>query len=190
VCQGVPAWAVHFGKWIWNRGRTCAGYGSCLVAKGLPGACNHTPASSRRPGGPNNRFTTALCGLQGQDFLPDELPRCFYCFPSSTLSVPTIASDGRAVSGAFAIIAAIFAALRHRALAARMRTFVGFFFGHDHLLASVSISTQLEPLTLQPRVPSGPSILLQHQTSPLRGFLLGILAVSRVRKREQKSPLG
>ena len=66
--------------------------------------------------------------------LPEELRRCPYCFAGSTFPMPTIASNGRAVSGTFAIIAAILAALWHRALAARMHTFVGFLSAMQALL--------------------------------------------------------
>jgi len=31
--KAVPPGSLIFGKWTWNRGLTCAGYGSYLVAK-------------------------------------------------------------------------------------------------------------------------------------------------------------
>ena len=59
------------------------------------------------------------------------LPRCPRRFPSSTLRMPALAGDRWLLADALAIVAAVFAALRYRALAPRMRTPLSSFFGHD-----------------------------------------------------------
>jgi hypothetical protein len=37
--QAGPTWEPHFEEWTWNSGLTCAGYGSCLAAKGRVIVC-------------------------------------------------------------------------------------------------------------------------------------------------------
>ena len=61
-------------------------------------------------------------------------------FPGSTLRMPTLAGNGQPIDvNAFAVGAAILAALWHRAVATRMCALVGFLFGHNPPLALLSI---------------------------------------------------
>jgi hypothetical protein len=64
--------------------------------------------------------------------IDQELPRRTHRFASSTLRMPALAGDGQVVDGHHpAILAAILAIFRRRAIAPRMGAFVSFLFGHD-----------------------------------------------------------
>ena len=70
---------------------------------------------------------------------PHELPRCPCRFAASTLRMPALAGNGQPIDvDAFAVGAAILAALWHRAVATRMCALVGFLCGHEASLASLA----------------------------------------------------
>jgi len=113
-------------------------------------------------------------------------------FPGSTLRMPALAGAEYPITDSLAVNTAIFLVLFCGTVATWMRTLVGFLFYHDPtslpLFGTVPDRGPAPGYATARRFFRRRSSL--HETSPLRGFLAGILAVSRVHKREQKSPLG
>ena len=69
--------------------------------------------------------------------------------------MPAIAGDGHPTPGTFAVRTAIFAPLRHRAIATRMGAFLDVLFGHVPLLGYIGYHDQRSDATVSGNCPQG-----------------------------------